>query len=183
MELRFVPSESTFSYFLALRSYLETHGRPVAFYSDRNTVFRVARSNAQHGDGITQFGRALSELNMEILCANSSEAKGRVERANRTLQDRLVKDLRLARISDIDAANRYLPDFMARFNQQFAKRPAKADDLHRPLNTPPDRLDDILCWREKRRVCKQLTLNYERKRIILAAVSYTHLTLPTIYSV
>ena len=149
MELRFVPSESTFSYFLALRSYLETHGRPVAFYSDRNTVFRVARSNARHGDGITQFGRALSELNMEILCANSSEAKGRVERANRTLQDRLVKELRLAGISDIDTANRYLPDFMARFNQQFAKRPARVDDLHRPLNTPPDRLDDILCWREK----------------------------------
>ena len=180
MELRFVPSESTFSYFLALRSYLETHGRPVAFYSDRNTVFRVARSNARHGDGITQFGRALSELNMEILCANSSEAKGRVERANRTLQDRLVKELRLAGISDIDTANRYLPDFMARFNQQFAKRPARVDDLHRPLNTPPDRLDDILCWREKRRVCKQLTLNYERKRIILVESDLTR-TLPGKY--
>lgn len=180
MELRFVPSESTFSYFLALRSYLKTHGRPVAFYSDRNTVFRVARSDAQHGDGITQFGRALSELNMEILCANSSEAKGRVERANRTLQDRLVKELRLAGISDIDTANRYLPDFIARFNQQFAKRPARADNLHRPLNTPPDRLDDILCWREKRRVGKQLTLNYERKRIILVETDLTR-TLPGKY--
>ncbi len=180
MELRFVLSESTFSYFSALRSYLEAHGRPVAFYSDKHTVFRVARSDAQHGTGITQFGRALSELNMEILCANSSEAKGRVERANRTLQDRLVKELRLAKISDIDAANQYLPGFVTRFNQQFAKKPAKADNLHRPLNAAPDRLDDILCWREKRRVGKQLTLNYERKRIILVESDLSR-TLPGKY--
>lgn len=110
---------------------------------------------------------------MEILCANSSEAKGRVERANRTLQDRLVKELRLAGISAIEAANQYLPGFITRFNQQFAKKPAKADNLHRPLNKALDRLDDILCWREKRRVGKQLTLNYERKRIILTETEQT----------
>lgn len=69
---------------------------------------------------MTQFGRALAELNIEILCANSSQAKGRVERANRTLQDRLVKELRLAGISDIDAGNEFLPGFVARFNEKFA---------------------------------------------------------------
>jgi hypothetical protein len=95
MELQFVPSESTFSYFGALENYLLKHGRPVAFYSDKHTVFRVSKPN-QHMTGMTQFGRALAELNIEILCANSSQAKGRVERANRTLQDRLVKELRLA---------------------------------------------------------------------------------------
>ncbi len=86
-------SESTFSYFEALERYLLKHGRPVAFYSDKHTVFRVPKPN-KHMTGMTQFGRALAELNVEIICANSSQAKGRVERANRTLQDRLVKELR-----------------------------------------------------------------------------------------
>jgi hypothetical protein len=90
MQLRFVDSESTETYFEALRGYLEMHGCAVAFYSDKHTVFRVAKQDAQRGHGITQFGRALSELNIEILCANSSQAKGRIERVNRTLQDRLV---------------------------------------------------------------------------------------------
>ena len=130
-------------------------------------MFRATRSDSQNGNGITQFGRALSELKMEILCANTSEAKGRVERANRTLQDRLVKELRLADIGDIESANAYLPGFIDRFNAQFAKQPAKSDNLHHPLNTPADRLDDILCWREKRHVGKQLTITFDRKRIIL----------------
>ena len=81
MQLRFVPSESTFSYFEALELYLAAHGRPVAFYSDKHTVFRVASQGARTGHGMTRFGRALNELNIEILCANSSQAKGRVERA------------------------------------------------------------------------------------------------------
>jgi len=96
MQLRFVRSESTESYFEALRNYLDTHGCPVAFYSDRHSVFRINRPDTKGGQGMTQFGRALAELNIEILCANSSQAKGRVERANRTLQDRFVKALRLA---------------------------------------------------------------------------------------
>ena len=100
MQLRFVPSESAFTYFEALQGYLETHGCPVAFYSDKHSVFRVARKDAKGGQGMTQFGRALAELNIEILCANSSQAKGRVERVNRTLQDRLVKELRMAGISE-----------------------------------------------------------------------------------
>jgi len=100
MEPRFVKSESTFSYFEALESYLLKHGRPVAFYSDKHTVFRVAKQDAKGGARMTQFGRALNELNVEILCANSSQAKGRVERANQTLQDRLVKELRISGISD-----------------------------------------------------------------------------------
>lgn len=85
-ELRFATSENTFSYFEALERYLLKHGRPVAFYSDKHTVFRVPKPN-EHMTGMTQFGRALAELNIEIICANSSQAKGRVERANRTLQD------------------------------------------------------------------------------------------------
>jgi transposase len=100
MQLRFVPSESTSSYFECLRGYLDAHGCPVAFYSDKHSVFRINRE-AQGGAGMTQFGRALAELNIEIICANSSQAKGRVERVNRTLQDRLVKELRLAEVCDM----------------------------------------------------------------------------------
>ncbi|WP_040439957.1 ISNCY family transposase [Roseibium aggregatum] len=167
MELRFVRSESAFSYFEALDSYLTHHGRPVAFYSDKHSVFRVNKSEVKGGQGMTQFGRALSELNIEILCANSSQAKGRVERANRTLQDRLVKALRLADIGTIEDANAFLPTFIERYNAQFSKVPARSDNLHRALNVEPDRLQDILCWKEKRYVTAQLAVSYERKRLIL----------------
>jgi transposase len=167
MQLRFVPSETAFAYFEALESYLETHGRPVAFYSDKHSVFRVTRQDAKRGQGMTQFGRALAELNIEILCANSSQAKGRVERANRTLQDRLVKELRMAGISDLDAGNAFLLGFIERFNARFAVAPARPDDRHRPLNIPPDRLRTILCRREQRYVGQQLTLSYDRQRLIL----------------
>ena len=173
MQLRFVPSESAFAYFEALQGYLKDHGCPVAFYSDKHSVFRVARKEAKGGQGMTQFGRALAELNIEILCANSSQAKGRVERVNRTLQDRLVKDLRLAGISSVEAGNAFLPGFMARFNARFAVAPARPNDLHRPLNVAPDRLRRILCHRERRHVGQQLTLSYERKRIMLEKTDVT----------
>src|SRR3984885_10866223 len=167
MQLRFVPSESTDSYFQALRGYLQSHGCPVAFYSDKHSVFRVLRRDAKGGQGMTQFGRALAELNIEILCANSSQAKGRVERMNRTLQDRLVKELRLAGICNMEAGNVFLPDFVERFNEKFALPPAKAVDLHRKLNVQASRLADILCHREQRYVGQQLSLAYDRKQIIL----------------
>jgi hypothetical protein len=88
MELCFVKSESIFDYFEATRSYLERHDKPVAFYSDQASVFRVADSPGAQIGGVTQFGLALSKLNIDILCANTPQAKGRVERAHRTLQDR-----------------------------------------------------------------------------------------------
>ncbi len=167
MHLEFVTSESTFSYFCALERYLETYGRPVAFYSDKHTVFRVPNQAAKSGHGMTQFGRALNELNIEIICADTSQAKGRVERANRTLQDRLVKELRLEDISDMDAANAFLPGFMERYNAKFAKPPRRPDNLHRALNVEPDRLRDILCFRDERYVDRNLTLRYDRMRITL----------------
>lgn len=173
MELRFVESESTFSYFGALERYLDVHGRPVAFYSDKHSVFRSSAPGGVGGTSTTQFGRALGELNIDLLCANSSEAKGRVERANRTLQDRLVKALRLAGISDMAAGNAFLPAFMDGFNRRFAKVPARTDDLHRPLREPAGRLGDILCWREKRHVSAQLAISHERRRVILDETEVT----------
>lgn len=82
------------------------YGLPMAFYSDKHNIFRV---NMPGCYGITQFGRVIQELGIEIICANSAQAKGRVERANQTLQDRLVKEMRLRGISDIKTANAYLP--------------------------------------------------------------------------
>jgi transposase len=167
MQLRFVPSESTDSYFEALNGYLTTHGCPTAFYSDKHTVFRVNRPDAKGGSGMTQFGRALAELNIEILCANSSQAKGRVERANRTLQDRLVKELRMAGISDMNAGNLFLPQFIKQFNDKFSVPATKTENMHRKLNVHASRLADILCHRELRHVSQQLSLAYDRRQIIL----------------
>jgi transposase len=165
MALGFVPSESAFAYFEVLQRYLETHGKPVAFYSDKHSIFRVNKE-AAGGDGITQFGRALAELNIEIICANSSQAKGRVERAHATLQDRLVKELRLAGISDLEAANAFLPSFIESYNSRFARAPAHDRDLHRPLAGMSE-LGDILCWRETRQVSRQLVVNYNRMKFTL----------------
>ncbi len=173
LQLRFVRSESTFTYFEALELYLKDHGAPIAFYSDKHTVFRVPKKDAKGGQGMTQFGRALCELNIEILCANSSQAKGRVERMNRTLQDRLVKELRLCGIDSMNAGNAFLPAFMADYNARFAITPARSDDLHRPINLAPDRLTEILCKREQRYVGSQLTFSFERKRIMLEETEVT----------
>ena len=90
MQLRFVASESAFEYFRVTRAYLEAHGKPVAFYSDKQGIFQVNAKDAVGGDRITQFGRALMDLNIDIICANSPQAKGRIERAFGTLQDRMV---------------------------------------------------------------------------------------------
>src|SRR5271167_3190680 len=166
MRLRFVASESAFDYFRATKDYLETHGKPVAFYSDKHGIFRVNSNDAVAGDRITQFGRVLSELNIDIICANSPQAKGRVERAFGTLQDRLVKELRLAGISTVTAANAWLPGFITGYHARFGRQPQNAKDLHRPL-TSADNLDEILVWREERTVTLSLTLHYDRMMLLL----------------
>lgn len=166
MQLRFVASESAFDYFRATKDYLETHGKPVAFYSDKHGIFRVNAKDAIGGDRVTQFGRVLSELNIDIICANSPQAKGRVERAFGTLQDRLVKELRLAGISTIEAANAWVPAFMVDYNTWFGRVPANAKDLHRKL-TKSDDLSEVLAWREERTVTKNLTLHYDRMMLLL----------------
>src|SRR5689334_19169784 len=102
MYLQFVEAETTFNYFAGVRSYLTSFGKPLAFYSDKFGVFRVNMPNPLSGTGLTQFGRALKELQIELICAHSPHAKGRVERANQTLQDRLTKELRLRGLSSLE---------------------------------------------------------------------------------
>ena len=165
MQLKMVESESTFAYMETTREYIEAHGKPVAFYSDKHSVFRNAKASAL-GDGMTHFGRALEALNIEIICAHSPQAKGRVERANGTLQDRLVKAMRLEGIATIAEANAFLPLYMARHNQRFAKAPYDLRDLHRPL-APHDDLKAEMVWREQRTVTSALTLHYNKALFIL----------------
>src|SRR3954454_11526080 len=172
MHLRFVLTESTFDYFEATRAYLEMHGKPIAFYADKHATFRVNKAGAVSGDGMTQFGRALHQLNIDIICANSSQAKGRVERANQTLQDRLVKELRLAGISTMEAGNAFLPTFMDEHNRRFAKAPRDERNLHRPLG-PTDDLDEVLAWKEERTVSTSLTLQYDKVIFILEPTAIT----------
>ncbi|VWB34966.1 integrase [Burkholderia lata] len=122
MMLHFTQTESTFSYFEATRAYIERHGKPGAFYSDKASVFRNVKPD-KTGNRVTPFGRAMYELNIDTFCANSSSAKGRVERAHLTLQDRLVKEMRLRGINTIADANAYAPSFIAMYNARFAKPP------------------------------------------------------------
>jgi hypothetical protein len=166
MQLQFVASESAFDYFRATRAYLEAHGKPVAFYSDKHGIFRVNAKDPVGGDRITQFGRALMDLNIDIICANSPQAKGRIERAFGTLQDRMVKELRLAGISTVAAANVWLPGFIVSYNARFGGQPLNGKNLHRPL-TAADNLDEILTWREVRTVTNNLTLHYDRMMLLL----------------
>lgn len=165
MHVHFTTTESTFSYFEATRAYLERYGKPVALYSDKASVFRKTSAD-KTGDGVTHFGRAMYELNIDTFCANSSPAKGRVERAHQTLQDRLVKELRLRGVSTIEAANAYAPAFMAAYNARFAKPPKSEFDAHRPLRADED-LELLLTWRESRKVAKSLTVRYDRVLYLL----------------
>jgi len=166
MELRFCDGESTFNYFEAAKSYLQRHGKPVAFYSDKASVFRVNAKQPTAGDGYTQFGRAMGELNIDTMCANTPQAKGRVERANSTLQNRLVKELRLANISSIDGANRFASEFMEDFNKRFARPALNPHDAHRPLR-PDETLQKVFTWQERRKVTRSLTFHYKRTMYIL----------------
>jgi transposase len=166
VELMFVPSESTFTYFAATREYLQQYGKPIAFYSDKASVFRVNKPSATGGDGHTQFARALFELAIEGICANSSQGKGRVERKHLTFQDRLVKELRLQRIDTMADGNAFLPAFIADHNRRFAKPPRSPIDMHRPLRDD-EHLDLIFTWREPRCVSQSLTIQYDKVMYLL----------------
>ena len=161
LQLLFVKSESFFSYSEAAAGYFRQYGKPAAFYSDQHGIFRVNTPSVGKTDALTQFGRAMQELDIQIICANSPQAKGRVERVNQTLQDRLVKEMHLRDISSMADGNAYLPDFIEGFNQRFAVEPRSSVNAHRAL-TPQDDLTRILTWQEARTVSKNLTIQFEK---------------------
>lgn len=156
--LRFVEAETTQAYMEALGVYLGRYGRPVALYSDRHSIFRI--NHGRQENKVTQFTRAVKTLDIEPIQANSPQAKGRVERANQTLQDRLVKELRLAGIDTMEQGNAFLPAFMADYNRRFAVAPKNPQDAHRAVLHSAGELDLILRRHAARKLSKNLTFQY-----------------------
>ncbi|MCH7534673.1 MAG: ISNCY family transposase [Bacteroidetes bacterium] len=159
LQLRFEETETTAGYFKATHDYIKQYGLPIAFYSDKHGIFRVNAPETIH-EGKTQFKRAMDNLGIEIIYANSPQAKGRVERANKTLQDRLTKELRLAGISDIETANAFLPEFIKKYNQKFAVEPKSKNDAHRQLQLSDEELNLVFSTHSTRTLSKNLELSY-----------------------
>ncbi|MDQ6977357.1 MAG: ISNCY family transposase [Ghiorsea sp.] len=160
LDLQFYPTEGTQAYMEGLRRYMKAYGRPVALYSDRHSSLTVNTVDAQSGEQLTQFGRALKTLDIEHIKANSPQAKGRVERANLTLQDRLLKEMRLEGISNIEEGNAFLATYMKKHNQKFAVLPASEEGANRPVLHSEEELNLIFSKHHKRKLSKNLALQY-----------------------
>lgn len=165
--LQFVAHETTEDYFAGIKYYLKANGKPKSLYSDRHGIFRVNTSKqgtASVSDeiGLTQFGRAMDELGIELIFANSPQAKGRVERVNQTLQNRLPKEMRLAGIKSWAEGNQFLLQYMEEFNKRFAVPPAIPESAHIPLTAEED-LEKILVQKFTRLLSKTLTVSFQNK--------------------
>lgn len=163
--LEFAPSESFDGIMNACLKYFKKHGRPVSFYVDYGSVFSVNTNNPER-EKITQFERAMQELVIEVIHARSPQAKGRVERVNQTLQKRLVKEMRLAKISSIEAANKFVHEvYIRQHNKRFAQAAAETGNAHRPVKGFD--LHNIFCIKENRVLQLDYTLSYKNRRLQL----------------
>jgi transposase len=164
---QFFPSETTFGYLCLLRHLLRRHGVPLAFYGDHSGVFVRNDDRWTVDEQLagkrqpTQFGRALEQLGVTFIAANSPQAKGRVERLWGLLQDRLCSELRLAQAADLDSANAVLRKFLADYNRRFAKKPREMETAWRPA---PDRLDRICCFVHERIVSNDNVVQWQGRR-------------------
>lgn len=161
-QLRFMPTETTLGYMGVLHDHILAHGVPAALYSDKHSIFRINAKDADP-EAETQFSRAARELGIECIHAHSPQAKGRVERANQTLQDRLVKEMRLAGISDMDSANAWLPGYIADYNQRFAVKPKDASDAHLVYPDTPAALVRVLSVQVTKTLSKNLSCQHKNK--------------------
>jgi len=167
----FREQEDTHGYLLLMRSIVQRKGIPMALYSDRYSVFTYHSERGEEEKPArhkrpTQFGRALKELGIQAVFARSPQAKGRVERANGTFQDRLVSELRLAGASTVEEANRVLGEFLPRFNRRFGVPAAQPGSAYREVPEQLD-IDGVLCIKELRRVAKDNTVQYHGKTLQL----------------
>lgn len=162
MELRFSDTETTKAYFNCIHNYINNHGIPVTFYSDKAGIFTVNKVNKDEEIKYeTQFARVMNDLKIEMILAHSPQAKGRVERANCTLQDRLVKEMRLRKISNMEGGNKYLPEFIKSFNSKFAVIAKNDKDAHRKLEADKLlKIDEILSIKNSRKLSKNLEFSY-----------------------
>jgi hypothetical protein len=170
---RFSDREDTEGYFRLMTGVIQQCGIPLALYSDRHIVFchprragdNSAPSITDRGE-LTQFGRAMRELGITQVFAHSPAAKGRVERANGTFQDRLVAELRLAGASTLSEANRILESFLPRFNQRFGVPTVQPGLAYRPVDLGLD-INGVLCIKERRRVARDNTVRYHGRTLQL----------------
>jgi len=162
---RFDYNEGVVAVFKFWMEYLSKNGLPVFIYLDKFSTYKINHPSAvDNKDLITQFQRAVKELDIRLITANSPQAKGRVERMNKTLQDRLVKELRLAKVNTIEGANKFLEEYLPRFNSKFAVVPARRVNLHRPLNEAVEaRLPQVFSIQQKRVVCNDYTIRFNNK--------------------
>jgi transposase len=165
----FAEGDSVFANFDVIRSWVESHGRALGFYVDRHTHFSIADESGVQRSETTQIGRAMGELGVEMIPAYTPQAKGRVEKLFRTLQDRLVKELRDRRIRTIEAANRFLvKSYWAEYNEQFSRAAHDPHDAHRPLTGEQRRnLGRIFSWREERTLRPDETIQYAGRHFLL----------------
>jgi transposase len=171
---RFHPGESMRGLMQTLRLWLETHGRPRAIYADRHSLWvaRAGIAEDKYDRGSTQLRRALDELNVGFIAAHSPQAKGRVERLFGTLQDRLVKEMRLRGIDNIDDANRFLAEeYLPRHNARFTVEPGSKADAHRKLGPSFD-LHLILSEREERVVQNDYTIRWHNRILQIGSPAY-----------
>jgi len=162
---RFVGHDSTEENLRLLRGYVEQHGRPLAVYTDKASLFQIAPRAIHHRDApeqqLSQIGRALQELNIEWIAAHSPQAKGRIERAFQTAQDRLVKGLRQAGAKEVDTANQYLEQvYLPLWNRRFRREPQMAGDAHRALPSGIN-LDSVLSIRASRVMSQDHTVRWQ----------------------
>ncbi|HNG82852.1 MAG TPA: ISNCY family transposase [Burkholderiaceae bacterium] len=171
---RLVPAETTEAYFDGIHEHLSRYGRPLAYYSDRHAIFRVNREDVKAAP--TQVERALQTLEIDLICAHSPQAKGRVERAHQTFQDRFTKVLRLEGISDIAVANARLQAYLVEHNHRFAKPAFDPEDAHRPVTQSTDELRRILSPHHTRTVGRSGAVQFGQQ-ILQVARSHHHRSL------
>jgi hypothetical protein len=163
---RFSEQETTRAAFDTFEGYARRYGMPRGLYVDRDSIYRTdreptVREQLACEEPLTQFGRAMKQLGVGLDLAHSPQAKGRVERRNGLLQDRLVKELRLAGISDLAEANQFLEEqFLPELNRRFWVKPAAAADVHQGL---PKDLAEALSWEEERVVQRDWTVAWNRR--------------------
>ncbi len=156
--LQFEPVESTVAYLKGIKTHLNTYGIPGSYYSDKHSIFKVNKLSLEEPE--TQFERACKTLGIKGLCANTPQAKGRVERVNQTLQDRLVKEMRLAGINTLEQGNEFLKTYIPLHNQLFAIEPQNSQEAHLANIPDENTLSHILSIQSKRKLSKSLELSF-----------------------
>ena len=132
---------------------------PRALYSDKHSIFRQNQKEGYLRGDLTQYGRALKELGIELICAHTPQAKGRVERSFATHQDRLVKEMRLRRINNMEEANKFLKEYLKKHSKRFGVKPLIEEDGHKVAEK--SELSKVFILKEKRTLSKGLSFQYK----------------------